>query len=71
MTGRPAAAPPHFIELRVEQAAHLFDTPDPFPVPGPRSRLQCRRVVVGWARELPPGAAAPRRPHAGCRLRFR
>lgn len=56
MTGRPAAAPPHFIELRVEQAAHLFDTLDPFPVPARDLARNVDEFVVGWARELPPCA---------------
>ena len=65
MTGRPAAAPPHFIELRVEQAAHLFDTLDPFPVPARDLARNVDEFVVGWARELPPGAPAALLPALG------
>lgn len=57
MTGRPGDAPPRAIELRVEQAAHLFDTLDPFPVPARDLARNVDEFIVGWARELPPGVS--------------
>jgi hypothetical protein len=47
---------PATIELRVERLAHLFDPLDPFPVPSRDLAKTAEDFIVGWARELPPGA---------------
>lgn len=49
--------PPAVIELRLDVLSHLFDPFDPFPLPSRDLAKGAEDFIVGWARELPRGAA--------------
>lgn len=45
-------APPHLIELRVDETRQLFDTLDPFPFRERDIDAGAENYIVAWAREL-------------------
>jgi hypothetical protein len=47
-----SAAPAEAIEIRVERAAQLFDTLDPFPFREKGLDPSAEKYIVDWAREL-------------------